>query len=468
MKKIDKLTRNTIDVIKATYRNINLPWVIGYSGGKDSTCTLQLIWDAISELPQSERGQKVYVIYSDTMVEAPNVTEHLSKTSKSIEEAAVEQKLPFEIHGVYPKCSDTFWVNLLGRGYPAPRTMFRWCTDRLKIQPANSFILDVASKHGETVVVLGARKDESSSRGQVLRKREKDKLAGDSLPRHSSLPASYVFTPIANWTTAEVWEYLLLNSDTPWGESNRDLAAMYKEATSGECPLVVDKTTPSCGNSRFGCWVCTVVEQNKSLENMVDKGNDRLEPLVSYRNMLMETTAPENKAKYRSYKRRNGHVSFMNRTQDDEVKIIRGPYKFEYRKLFFKMLLETQQKINKEQKGKIELITEDEIKMIRKIWITEENDWEDSVAGIFKETMGYDFSEVIDDAAVFGSEEMELLEHICRDKGVPHGLVARLIDKEKEFTALGKRNTLTKELNSILQKEWRSEEEVVSAHKGKQ
>jgi DNA sulfur modification protein DndC len=426
-----------------------------------------LIWEAISDLSPKERTNRIFIIYSDTLVEAPNVVEHLSKTSKNIEEAAKQQQLPISIHGVFPDINNTFWVNLLGRGYPAPRTKFRWCTDRLKIEPANKFILNVASKFGEAIVVLGARKDESASRSQVLAKRAKDKLAGDILPRHSTLPSSYVFTPVDDWTTDEVWEYLLLNSKNPWGGSNRHLAAMYKEASSGECPLVVDKSTPSCGNSRFGCWICTVVEQNKSLENMVDSGSDWLEPLVEYRNMLMETTDPRKKAKYRSYKRRSGRVSFMNNNRDDERKIIRGPYKFEYRKQFLKALLKAQKTINKSKKSKLKLISDDELKFIRKIWLTEENDWEDSVARIFKETVGYDFSEIIDDAAVFGSEELDLLNSICNRLGVPTDLVARLIDKEKEFNALGKRVTLSKELNSILQKEWRTEEEVIREYKEK-
>ena len=53
----------------------------------------------------------------------------------------------------------------------------------------------------------------------------------------------------------------------PWGYENKDLLTMYQGASKdSECPLVVDTTTPSCGDSRFGCWVCTLVEDSEALE----------------------------------------------------------------------------------------------------------------------------------------------------------------------------------------------------------
>ena len=46
--------------IQDVYLNYPYPWVIGYSGGKDSTTTLQLIWYAISELPEEKRDKPIY------------------------------------------------------------------------------------------------------------------------------------------------------------------------------------------------------------------------------------------------------------------------------------------------------------------------------------------------------------------------------------------------------------------------
>lgn len=466
------ITKKETEVIKEVqdlYVKLNLPWVVGYSGGKDSTCTLQIVWKAILDLPQEKRNQPLYVISSDTLVEAPPVADYLHGVLAQMKKSAKKGNLPIHVQCVYPDPDKTFWVNLLGRGYPAPRTKFRWCTDRLKIEPANNFIKEIVSKHGEAVMVLGARSSESSSRAQVLAKNQSAEYftAGAMLPRHTTLPNAFVYTPIKTWTTPEVWEYLLLNTQTPWGTSNRDLAAMYKEASDGECPLVVDKSTPSCGNSRFGCWVCTVVESNKSLENSIDNGQAWLEPLLRFWNILKDTVDPEKKAKYRSFKRRTGLISVQKNADTDEIKLILGPYKFEYRKSFLKQLLLVEKEINIDPNKKLGLISEAELRTIRQLWITEENDWEDSLPRIYKEVTGKDLVWDVDDSSNFGKKELEILNNICLRNQVPTNLVARLLDKEKEFTSLGRRSTLSKELLSILKEEWRTQDEVMSELKQK-
>ena len=462
---IEAKKKAAIQEIKDKYRAIQRPWIIGYSGGKDSTCVLSLVWQAISDLDPKERANKIFVVTSDTMVESPLVVDYLSNMINAMAQAAQVQDIPVSVHCVKPDVKKTFWVNLIGRGYPAPRTKFRWCTDRLKIEPANKLILDLASRHGEVVVVLGVRKSESAARAQVINKRQNGaKISpGSALPAHSTLQGAYVYAPIADWSTADVWEYLLQNSITPWKSNNRDLAAMYKEAADGECPLVIDKGTASCGNSRFGCWVCTVVEKNRSLENVADKGQDWLEPLIRFRNLLMETTDPSKKAKYRSYKRRVGSVATMTDDITGEIKLIRGPYYFEWRKRFLKELLSAEQEINHRTQKEYSLITKQELQEIRKIWTTEEGDWEDSVPTIYREVYKQDLVWDIDDSSRFGAEEKGLLEDICNEVGVSVELLSRLIDKEREFSAAGRRTTLNKELDSILKEEWRSEEEVLQA-----
>ena len=72
-----------------------------------------------------------------------------------------------------------------------------------------------------------------------------------------------------------------------------------------------------------------------------------------------------------------------------------------------------------------------------------------------------------DDTIHFGQDDMKLHEEVCKEVDVPCGLVKSLIDKEREFSALGRRATLNKELSAILKKEWRKEEEVVEIRKTK-
>jgi DNA sulfur modification protein DndC len=80
---------------------------------------------------------------------------------------------------------------------------------------------------------------------------------------------SRVSNPIEFLTTEDVWAYLLQKAN-PWGGDNRALYKLYASARNGECPIQIDTSTPSCGNSRFGCWTCTVVEHDKASEGLLD------------------------------------------------------------------------------------------------------------------------------------------------------------------------------------------------------
>ena len=127
-----KETINSIcQEIREIYNEDNVPWIIGYSGGKDSTATLQLIWLALKELPSESRTKTVYVISTDTLVENPIVSSWVRKSLNEMGRAASNQGLPVQPKLLHPRVEETFWVNLIGRGYPAPRHKFRWCTERL-------------------------------------------------------------------------------------------------------------------------------------------------------------------------------------------------------------------------------------------------------------------------------------------------------------------------------------------------
>jgi DNA sulfur modification protein DndC len=178
------------DDVREIYLSDSRPWVVGYSGGKDSTTALQLIWNAISVLPRDQRTKKIYVISSDTLVETPVVSHYIDVTLEQIAKAAIEQSMPIETHKVVPRVDRSFWVNLIGRGYPAPSRRFRWCTERLKIEPANEFIMERVAEFGEVVMVLGVRRQESATRAQVM---SLHKIEGSRLSKHSSLLNAFVY-----------------------------------------------------------------------------------------------------------------------------------------------------------------------------------------------------------------------------------------------------------------------------------
>lgn len=449
-----KALRDMHNEIQEVYLADERPWVVGYSGGKDSTTALQLVWNAIAELPQQKRKKIVYVISSDTLVETPVIVDFINQTIQRVNEVAIQKNMPFQAEKLKPPITQSFWVNLIGRGYAAPQQSFRWCTDRLKIQPSNKFIMEKISKHGEVVLVLGVRRSESMARAQVM---SLYRIQGTVLSRHSNFPRAYVYTPIEDLTVDDVWGYLLDNP-SPWGNNNKDLLTLYQYAT-GECPLVVDDTTPTCGGSRFGCWVCTLVERDKSMESLITSGEEWMRPLLEIRDFLASTQDPKNKSLYREYKRRQGMVSFKS---DGSGVISRGPYKLEVCKEILRRVLKAQ--VDVRSKGpdpNMQLILPEEIHEIRRIWRTERGDWEDSLPKIYREITGSDLEWIRDDLGSFSGKESRLLEEICKTHEVPARLVTKLLDAEMQLQGMSRRSSIYNKIERILAEEWRTEEDLL-------
>ncbi len=435
--------------VRDMYLSDRRPWVLGYSGGKDSTATLQLIWYALSELPAEQRHKRVYVISSDTFVETPVIVDYINLNLDAINRVAQDQGMPFEAHKIVPELNDTFWVNLLGRGYPAPSAKFRWCTERMKIRPANKFILDRVAEFGEVVMVLGSRRGESGTRDQVLKAHE---IKGSRLRRHSMLPNAFVYTPIEEFSTDDVWVYIL-QVKSPWGVDNSRLVGMYKNAQAGECPLVVDTSTPSCGNSRFGCWVCTVVQQDHSMEAMVDNGEEWLLPLLEFRDLLASTQDPAEKRKLREQKRRDGKVW---KKRDGTTSP--GPYKPTVRADLLRRLLQIQKQVRAEGPDpQASLISEAELHEIRRIWRTEEGDWEDTLPKIHREVTGEELDWVRDDVTGFAGKDTVILQEVARRHDVPARLIAKLIDAARDKQGMARRAGIYDDIGRILGEDWPAE-----------
>jgi DNA sulfur modification protein DndC len=442
------------DEICDVYTKFPQPWVIGYSGGKDSTAVLQLVWKALERLPVEQRQKPVYVIASDTKVETPVIVDFIDTTLRLIGEAAVETGMPFFPHKVMPTLDDSFWVNLIGRGYPAPTTRFRWRTDRMKITPANRFIEQKVTQHGEVVVVLGVRKAESATRAQLMSTYQvKDHI----LRRHASLRGAYVYAPVADFTTNDVWTYLL-QVPSPWGGSNQELKRLYRNAASGECPLVIDTSTPTCGNSRFGCWVCTVAQKDSSMEALVDNGQEWLLPLLEFREFLGETVDPAKKHQYRNIRGRDGRVIYKK-----DGTLAARTYKLEASEEMLRRLLNTEKLLRDKGPDKeARLIDDDELLEIRRLWRTERQDWDDAVPEIVRAASGRTLDWPVDDDGGFDGEQKALLSGICHEYDVPLELVTRLLEVEKQSAGMARRAGIHKEIGAVLKQEWRSEEELLA------
>ena len=208
-----KTTDDLIKLIANLYSNDYIPWLVGYSGGKDSSAILQLMWSALSHLKQQGKTLKpMYVMTTDTLVENPIVSTWVKASLEALREKAKQEELPIYPNLLIPNIEDTFWVNLIGKGYPAPRPKFRWCTNRLKIKSANTFMFKIAAEKGEAVIVLGTRKAESSNRSKNIKESE-EKSQREHFSAHSSHNNISAFLPIKDWSNDDVWLYLLQNKD---------------------------------------------------------------------------------------------------------------------------------------------------------------------------------------------------------------------------------------------------------------
>ncbi len=472
----DKGLKNTIEDAKAhvkqLYLSDQIPWVIGYSGGKDSTAILQLIWCALLELKRDDKCHKdVHVISTDTLVENPFVAMWVEKSLERMKEATEQQGLPIIPHRLTPAVKDRFWVNLIGKGYPAPRYKFRWCTDRLKISPSNTFINSLVNQRGEAILVLGTRKAESTTRSasmEYYENIETNTRKADGLTANGSLDRVWVYTPIAEWTNDDVWVYL--NSvQNPWNFPNQDLMGMYQGATEGgECPLVVDKSTQSCGDSRFGCYVCTMVSEDKSMSAMIanDEEKEWMLPLLALRNEIDVNDANRDKKldklrrdkSRRDFRRMNGALTVH--ISKHGADIVPGPYVQKFREELLEKVLEAQkavQMLGPDQVKSLELLPLEELEEIRRIWLEEKLEVEDSLPGIYEHVLGKAYSgKKRAHHPILNEQVLNKLKLHCSQHGDSDGLMYQQIRSVMAIANNHKnqlrRANLANELNESLEK----------------
>ena len=442
-----------IQEIVTVYRHDDRPWLVGYSGGKDSTLLVSLLFQAISRLHVQERRKKVYVITSDTMVENPIVKNYMHDSSDKINRESEKLQLNIEAHIIYPETQQTFWSRVIGLGYPTPEPPgFRWCTERLKIKPMNTFVRERIKESGEVVILLGVRKAESVAR---LRSITAKKIDGYLLNPHNNIDNAYVYNPLTEVPNHLVWSYLLKEDAlSPWGTNLKELHALYQGEKLSEEQSVLgeidERKLPITGNSRFGCWCCTLVKEDKSLQNFIDKkinGWEKLKDLQDFRNWLVGIRqSPE----YRDTKRRNGQV-YTKANGDAGF----GPFTLDARQRILKKLLLL------EQRTQLELITVDELKVIDKMWDEDGDLDRRHLVDIYFDVTGkklpwYDYK-----APMFDQDIVDEIYHVADAHAVEPELMAKLIvsvDKNKHFT---RSNAVKKDINRIMNQDWLHQDALI-------
>jgi DNA sulfur modification protein DndC len=276
----------------------------------------------------------------------------------------------------------------------------------------------------------------------------------DNLSPNSNLPNSLVYSPIETWTNDDVWVFLN-QVKNPWGYNNKDLLTMYKGASpDGECPLVVDSSTPSCGDSRFGCWVCTMVEQDKSMAAMIqnDAEKEWMLPLLELRNELDVV----NDKPQRDFRRINGRLHW------EGGRLVHGPYKQSAREHWLRRLLGVQRHVREHGPANMRdlaLITPAELAQIRLLWVVEKHEIEDSLPRIYEETLGEPYpGPQLDEAPVFSAEDMAILRDTCGDDELGYQLARELLDVEQEHRAMLRRAGLYKALEEAIERSFFEDE----------
>ncbi|GAB6443687.1 hypothetical protein bcgnr5390_16340 [Bacillus luti] len=288
-----------IQYMEQVYMQDNKPWLIMVSFGKDSALVLTLVLKMLERIPPEFRTKQIHIITADTKVETPQMTKYVNRNIGMFE--GREEELNVKLHVVKPNMKNSYFWNVLGKGNvpPTPKSPFRWCTHKLKINPMDEIMESIIAaqpislnddSHVATML-LGTRLDESASRAASIRKFEDD---DESLfGTHSQHSNVRVFHPIKNIKTDELWAYLGTMKKLPWGLPYEDLYAMYSDGAT-ECPLTQsdkDSMYKSCGsgNSRNGCWTCLFSgKKDAMLETLIRAGEEEIHYLAEWKQTLLD------------------------------------------------------------------------------------------------------------------------------------------------------------------------------------
>lgn len=449
-----KVFEDIIEEMTFVYKHDNRPWLIGYSGGKDSSLLVSLVIEVVTRLPEYERNKKIFIVTSDTGVENPIVKKYMHTSSQKINEFSQKINANIQADIIYPDVTQSYWNLVIGLGYPTPEPPgFRWCTERLKIIPMNKYTNEIIEKYGQVVLLLGVRKAESLARMRSISSRE---IEGKILIPHSDIKGAYVYNPLTEIKNDLVWEYLLKNNGiSSWGVDMKYLFSLYQGENLGEEQSVIgeiDKNKiPVTGNSRFGCWCCTIVKEDKSLQNFINHGSTELIPLRDFRNWLVSIRQDPN---FRDNKRRNGKVY-----QKENGEYGFGPFKMSARQEILKRLLMV-------EKGTgFELITLDELKMIDTVWDSEGDLTRRKLVDIYYEVFGKKLPWDEYKEPLYEDKVVEELKKGAEEADIPFELITKLIVSINANKYAAKSSKVQKEFDKLINQEWIHYETIKSGLK---
>lgn len=317
-------------------KNRGRPWIIGYSGGKDSTAALKVFLSAMKESGCEQ--DPITIIYCDTGVENPELDFFAKKNldGMRIELPSIFPNIQVKI--LRAPVNEGFFARVIGRGYAPPTKRFRWCTKGLRVLPVQRFI---KATPGDAAVVLGLRFGESNQRDRSLAKGGRE---GGIWQVQREGAQRDLLLPVLDFNLEMIW-VAAQSIALPTSIDSLALEELYRGATE-ECPMVKSPLAPPCASGRFGCWTCTVVRRDKSTESMIKNGKAWLQPYLDFRNWLQSFRAQSD---YRWPVRRNGAPG-------------PGPFTIAGRRLIFKEVQLLEEAVGRE------ILSLDEIRIINELW----------------------------------------------------------------------------------------------------
>lgn len=387
------------------YDATNRPFSVGYSGGKDSTVTLDMVLNSlvlIKEIYGSKAlSKKTYVLFSDTLMELDPVIQGIYDSLAKVQSFCDELKLNVHVEKVSPVLKNTFWSLIIGKGYILPNSNNRFCSERFKIMPQQAKIDEILKENNQGfIAITGQRQDESLDR----KKRLEIQTIDGSFKTHEYKNCSS-YTPIEHWNSNQVWDYIY-SSTFSWVDKNY-LGKIYAEASGDgdECKSLLmgfEATAPGCGKSgRFGCWICPLhFNKDKTLINL-GKKHTYLQKMEIFRNWLVDDATGQWNWKRDVYIHGKHKMKKYDRDNHRKNMMLPGGYTLLYRKEILIRLAALELDVLEERNGKY-LITDEELAYIQEIWI-EDGDMDMSVQKICKHRsvqISSKYKEIVEAASV--------------------------------------------------------------------
>jgi DNA sulfur modification protein DndC len=207
-----------------------------------------------------------------------------------------------------------------------------------------------------------------------------------------------------------------------------------------------------------------MVSKDKSMEAMIQNDEEKkwLQPLLDIRN---ELDLQDDREK-RDFRRIYGKVELFERNNKGTVSVepIPGPYTKYWREYWLRQVLAAQVHIRHTAPPEMQstiLITQEELSEIRRIWLEEKHEFDDSLPRIYEEVMGEPFQDTrIDEKKLLGSDEWSILEEICGEDAMHLELMAKLLDTERQH-AIKSRRGVYENLEKCFATSSRSREEAI-------